>query len=419
MIIEAVAHLNLNEYFMSKKLKEVSNLDIYQNKSTLKYLVLTVSLIIGTASIYYTNLLVDDLKAREQELIQLYANTLEYAANENNSDNLIFIFQEIIVANNTIPVISTDAYGTPTLDKNLEIPEDVSPQKRMAILRQELKIMKAEHEPIEITLRYSNGEIYDYQYVYYKNSYILTQLQYYPYVQLTVIAVFGIIAYIAFSYSKTSEQNRVWVGLAKETAHQLGTPLSSLMAWIEYFKAEPAINDLGITEELAKDVRKLEMITARFSNIGSVPILKEERLYEVVSNTINYLQPRISTKVLFTVNEVTPGTVAKINKPLFDWVIENLCKNAVDAMSGIGKIDIRIIKGNEGKVFIDISDNGKGMSKANLKKVFNPGFTTKKRGWGLGLTLVKRIIENYHKGKILVKSSVVDEGTTFRIILKA
>src|SRR5690606_38303045 len=229
---------------MSKRLKEVSSLDIYQNRSTLKYVVLIVALIIGTASIYYTNRLVDDLKGREQELIQLYANTLEYAANENNSDNLIFIFQEIIVANNSIPVISTDAYGNPTLDKNLDIPEDVSPQKRMALLRQELRTMKAEHEPIEITLRYSNGEIYDYQYVYYKNSYLLTQLQYYPYVQLTVIAVFAIIAYIAFSYSKTSEQNRVWVGLAKETAHQLGTPLSSLMAWIEYFKSEPRLQEM-------------------------------------------------------------------------------------------------------------------------------------------------------------------------------
>lgn len=404
---------------MSKKLQEVNTLDIYQNRSTLKYFVLTVSLIIGTSSVYYTNLLVEDLKSREKELIQLYAKTLEYAANENNSDNLIFLFQEIIVANNTIPVISTDAYGTPTLNKNLDIPEDVSPQKRMAILRQELRTMKEEHEPIEITLRNSNGEVYDYQYVYYKNSYILTQLQYYPFVQLTVIAVFGIIAFIAFSYSKTAEQNRVWVGLAKETAHQLGTPLSSLMAWVEYFKSEPKINELGITEELAKDVKKLELITARFSNIGSVPILKEEKLYDVISTTINYLQPRISTKVLFKVTEISPGTTAKINKPLFDWVIENLCKNAVDAMSGIGKIDIKIIKGNEGKVFIDISDNGKGMSKNNLKKVFNPGFTTKKRGWGLGLTLVKRIIDNYHKGKIIVKSSVVDEGTTFRIILKA
>ena len=403
---------------MTKNLREVNTLDIYQNKSTLKYLVLIFSLIIGTASIYYTNLLVDDLKAREQELIQLYANTLEYAANENNSDNLIFIFQEIIVANNSIPVISTDAYGNPTLDKNLDIPEDVSPQKRMALLRQELRTMKAEHEPIEITLRYSNGEIYDYQYVYYKNSYLLTQLQYYPYVQLTVIAVFAIIAYIAFSYSKTSEQNRVWVGLAKETAHQLGTPLSSLMAWIEYFKSEPRLQELGITEELGKDVKKLEMITARFSNIGSVPVLKEENLYEAISATISYLQPRISTKVKFNLTEISPNTVAKINKPLFDWVIENLCKNAVDAMSGIGQIDIKIIKGSEGRVFIDIADNGKGMSKTNMKNVFNPGFTTKKRGWGLGLTLVKRIVENYHKGKIMVKSSVVDEGTTFRIILK-
>ena len=264
---------------MNKRLKEVSTLDIYRNRSTLKYGVLIVSLIIGTASIYYTDRLVDDLKEREKELIQLYANTLEYAANENNSDNLIFIFHEIIVANNTIPVISTEAQ------------------------RKELKIMQEEHEPIEITLRYSNGEVYDYQYVYYKNSYLLRQLQYYPYVQLTVIAVFGVLAYIAFSYSKTAEQNRVWVGLAKETAHQLGTPLSSLMAWVEYFKSEPKLAEIGITDELGKDIKKLEMITARFSNIGSVPILKEEPLLEVIQATISYLQPRISTKVRIEVHE--------------------------------------------------------------------------------------------------------------------
>ncbi len=403
---------------MSKRLKEVSSLDIYQNRSTLKYVVLIVALIIGTASIYYTNRLVDDLKGREQELIQLYANTLEYAANENNSDNLIFIFQEIIVANNTIPVISTDAQGNPTLDKNVDLPEGISEQEREQLLRKELKIMKQEHEPIEITLRYSNGEVYDYQYVYYKNSYLLRQLQYYPYVQLTVIAVFGVLAYIAFSYSKTAEQNRVWVGLAKETAHQLGTPLSSLMAWVEYFKSEPKLAEMGITEELGKDIKKLEMITARFSNIGSVPILKQERLYDVVQATISYLQPRISTKVRIEVHEESPGITAAINKPLFDWVIENLCKNAVDAMSGIGKIDVNISKGSEGKVYIDVTDNGKGMNKSSLKRVFQPGFTTKKRGWGLGLTLVKRIVENYHQGKIIVKSSVVDEGTTFRIVLR-
>lgn len=404
---------------MHNRLKEVSTIDLYQNKSTLKYLVLIVSLVIGAASIYYTNMLVADLKEREQELIQLYANTLEYAANENNSDNLIFIFQEIIVANNTIPVISTDAEGNPTLDKNVDIPAGLSEKEKEEFLRKELKVMHEEHEPIEITLRYSSGEIYDYQYVYYKNSYLLTQLQYYPYVQLTVIAVFGVLAYVAFSYSKTAEQNRVWVGLAKETAHQLGTPLSSLMAWVEYFKTEPKLAEMGITQELSKDIRKLEMITARFSNIGSVPILKEENLYQVISATINYLQPRISTKVKMEVLEVTEGISAQINKPLFDWVIENLCKNAVDAMSGIGRIEIKILRGSEGRVFVDISDNGKGMSKSNSKRVFQPGFTTKKRGWGLGLTLVKRIIENYHKGKILVKSSGLDEGTTFRIILKS
>lgn len=404
---------------MKNRLKEVNTLDIYQNRSTLKYLVLIVSLVIGAASIYYTNLLVADLKARERELIQLYANTLEYAANENNSDNLIFIFQEIIVANNTIPVISTDAEGNPTLDKNVEIPGGLSEEEREAFLREELEVMRQEHEPIEIVLRYSNGEVYDYQYVYYKNSYLLTQLQYYPYVQLTVIAVFGILAYIAFSYSKTAEQNRVWVGLAKETAHQLGTPLSSLMAWVEYFRSEPKLAEMGITEELSKDIKKLEMITSRFSNIGSVPILKEERLYEVIKGTISYLQPRISTRVAIEVSEITKGITAKINKPLFDWVIENLCKNAVDAMSGIGKIEIKILSASEGRVFIDIADNGKGISKANIKQVFQPGFTTKKRGWGLGLTLVKRIIENYHKGKIFIKSSAIDEGTTFRIILKS
>ena len=404
---------------MNKRLKEVSSLDLYQNRSTLKYVVLIVSLIIGTASIYYTNRLVDDLKEREKELIQLYANTLEYAANENNSDNLIFIFQEIIVANNTIPVISTDAQGNPTLDKNVAIPEGISEEEREQLLRKELRIMRQEHEPIEITLRYSNGEVYDYQYVYYKNSYLLRQLQYYPYVQLTVIAVFGVLAYVAFSYSKTAEQNRVWVGLAKETAHQLGTPLSSLMAWVEYFKSEPRLAEMGITDELGKDIKKLEMITARFSNIGSVPILKEERLYEVIQATISYLQPRISTKVNIEVHEESPGITAAINKPLFDWVIENLCKNAVDAMSGIGKIDVIISKSSDGKVFIDVTDNGKGMNKSNLKRVFQPGFTTKRRGWGLGLTLVKRIVENYHQGKIVVKSSVVDGGTTFRIVLRA
>lgn len=400
---------------MNNRLKEVGNINIYQNKSTLKYIILVISLLIGGASIYYTNLLVDDLKKREQELIQLYANTLEYVTNENNSENLVFIYQEIIVQNNSIPVISTDSLGNPLVSKNIDFPKKASEQEKQAILRKELEIMKEEHDPIKITTRVSTDEIY---YIYYRNSKLLTQLKYYPYVQLSVIAVFAILAYLAFSYSKTAEQNRVWVGLAKETAHQLGTPLSSLMAWIEYFKADPRFQDTDIAGELDKDIRKLEMITSRFSNIGSVPVLKEENMKEVIHSTISYLQPRISTKVKIAIDAVAPDTRAMINKPLFDWVIENLCKNAVDAMKGSGAINIKIIKSREGKVYVDIADNGKGMTKSQVKKVFQPGFTTKKRGWGLGLTLVKRIIENYHKGKIFVKSSAIDQGTTFRIVLR-
>jgi signal transduction histidine kinase len=190
------------------------------------------------------------------------------------------------------------------------------------------------------------------------------------------------------------------------------------MAWVEYFKTEPHYKDSGIVEELNKDIKRLDMITSRFSNIGSVPVLKEENIYEAILEIIDYLIPRISTKVKININVKNPDLKAMINKPLFDWVIENLCKNAVDAMSGVGTININISSENNDKVFVDISDTGKGIPKSKIKQVFQPGFTTKKRGWGLGLTLVKRIIENYHKGKIFVKSSEVEVGTTFRIVLK-
>jgi signal transduction histidine kinase len=402
---------------MNYKLTEVSSLDFYNNKATLKILVFVISIFIGFASIYYTNIIVENLKEREQNLIDLYANTIEYTANENNKDNLTFLHQEIIVPNNSIPVILTDGNGNVSHSRNINLPSSFSEDRKNRILQQELAIMKTEHEPIEIILRNEEGEIYDYNYVYYRNSHLLNQLKYYPYVQLSIIAVFGILAYIAFNYSKTAEQNRVWVGLAKETAHQLGTPLSSLMAWIEYFKADPDMKNQEVVTELEKDVHKLEIITSRFSNIGSIPVLKEENIYEVVSGAISYLEKRISTKVKISLETTSKNVFAKINKPLFDWVIENLCKNAVDAMSGIGTLDIKLTKANGGKIFIDITDNGKGMNKSKVKQVFRPGFTTKKRGWGLGLTLAKRIIENYHKGKIFVKSSEVDVGTTFRIVL--
>ncbi|MDQ3393926.1 MAG: ATP-binding protein [Bacteroidota bacterium] len=403
---------------MLSRLKQTRTINLYQNKFALKVTIIAISIIIGFVSIYYTNLLVEELKEREKRLIELYANTLEYTVNENNNDNLAFIFQEIIVGNNSIPVIVTDENGVPAFDKNIEYPGSSGEAEKKLILARELEVMRQEHDPIVITFKNQLGEVYNHQFVYYRNSNLLNQLTYYPYVQLSVIAVFALLAYLAFSYSKSAEQNRVWVGLAKETAHQLGTPLSSLMAWVEFFKSEPHYKDSGIVEELNKDIKRLDMITSRFSNIGSVPVLKEENIYDAILEIVDYLIPRISTKVKININTKTPGQKAMINKPLFDWVIENLSKNAVDAMSGVGTININISSENHDKVIVDISDTGKGIPKSKLKQVFQPGFTTKKRGWGLGLTLVKRIIENYHKGKIFVKSSEVDNGTTFRIILK-
>lgn len=392
--------------------------DLYRNKGRYKWIIFFMAAIIGLTSIYYTNLLVTQLKDREKRLIELYANTLEYNANQKDNENLGFIFQEIIVPNNSIPVILTDGGGNPIDYRNLPVKSSFTEVEKQEYLRDELEIMQEEHEPIMIRFENNDGTTYSYNYVYYKNSKLLDQLRYYPYVQLSIITIFGVLAYLAFNYSKTAEQNRIWVGLAKETAHQLGTPISSLMAWLEYFKTVERIKDKELVQELEKDVARLEMITSRFSSIGSTPSLNYEDIHQAVRNTVSYLQKRLSSKIVFNVNALPVDIRAKINKPLFDWVIENLCKNAVDAMGGEGKIDIDIRKAPDSNVMIDISDTGKGIPKSKLRDVFLPGYTTKSRGWGLGLTLVKRIIENYHQGKIFIKSSEPEVGTTFRIILK-
>lgn len=407
---------------MQYPLKEATALEFYKDNSRLKWVVVFACVVISIGSIYYTNMVVESLKEREKRLIDLFANTLEYTANEESEANLTFIFDEIIVANNSIPVIIADEFGIPSQSKNVKRADKAtSERERIRILAETLKEMEKEHEPIVVTLRNKNrnNEITGYNYIYYQNSELLTQLTYYPYIQLSVIFVFGVIAYVAFNSSRAAEQNRVWVGLAKETAHQLGTPLSSLMAWVEYFKADERFKDSEIITELNKDIDRLEMITSRFSNIGSVPQLNEENLYEALEETVSYLQKRVSARVKFVLSAFPNKDIkADINKPLFAWVIENLCKNSVDAMSGTGTIEIKILKANEGKVMVDVSDTGKGIPKSKISQVFQPGYTSKKRGWGLGLTLVKRIIENYHEGKIYVKESEVDKGTTFRIVLK-
>jgi signal transduction histidine kinase len=391
---------------MKNRLQDFAVMDLYQNQSRIKWLIIICAVVISFGSIFYTNKLVDELKEREKRQIELLARAWEYAA--LYTDNLTFINQEIIQQNTSIPVIVVDVENNPIDYRNIKFKNKSSEEEKAKILQRELRKMKDAYEPIptEDAL------------VYYRNSELLTSLRFYPYIQLSVILFFGLLAYAVFNQSKVAEQNRVWAGLTKETAHQLGTPIASLMAWIDYLRNSPVWEEnREVIQEMDKDVVKLRMVTERFSSIGSKPSIQPENVFLIIDDTINYLRPRISSKVDIQINGYAEQVEAMMNRPLFEWVIENICKNAVDAMKGQGKISIDIIKESEKFVFIDISDNGKGMDKAIYKKVFSPGFTTRQRGWGLGLTLAKRIIEGYHNGKIFVKQSEVGKGTTFRIVL--
>lgn len=394
---------------------------LYSERSHFKWVVLVISVIISFGSIIYTSQLVDKIRDRERKQIDLYAKTLEYITNAAEPpEDLIFILEEIIEANHTIPVIVTDEYGRPEHYRNVPKADAINDEKRKdAFLLKEIDRMQNERDPIMVTMidPFSH-QIYGYKTIYYRNSVLLTQLKYYPYVQLSIIGIFVLVVFAVFNYSRSAEQNRVWVGLAKETAHQLGTPLSSLIAWVEYFNDSfPEHRD--VFAELQKDVDRLEMITERFSNIGSVPQMQEENAVFVIREVVHYLETRISRRVRVSL-EVFPNEdiLCWINKSLFAWVIENIIKNAVDSMKGQGDIRIKIMKVNEGQVAVDISDTGKGIPKSQINQIFKPGFTTKQRGWGLGLALTKRIVENYHGGRIFVKHSEMNKGTTFRILLK-
>lgn len=392
-------------------------MEFYQDNANLKWIILGVSIIISVGSIYYTNRLVDQLKERERNQVRLYAKALEYTANDLDN-NFLFITEEIINKNNSVPTILVGTDGNIIYHNNIDLDKNWSEARQKNVLEEELREMKLAYPPIDILLRDdSTGEVFGTQKVYYHNSYLLSQLTVFPYIQIFVVAIFAFISYLAFNYSRTAEQNRVWVGLTKETAHQLGTPLSSLMAWIEVLRDDPDIKNKGIVDELDKDIKKLRVVTERFSSIGSTPTLKNENVLQLVNNVVGYLQPRVSSKVVFEVYALSESISAKVHAPLLEWVIENLCKNAVDAMGSTGTIAIKILRGSDNKVFIDISDTGKGIPKANITSVFRPGFTTKKRGWGLGLTLAKRIVEMYHRGRIFVKASEENKGTTFRIEL--
>jgi len=382
---------------------------VYEQKVLWKRLLFLMAVAIGAVSLWYTNQLVQKLAVEEEKKVVLWANATKQLINANENTDINFLL-DIIKENQTIPVILVDDEGNISAHRNLDSIKSNDPK----YLNKQLDDMKAEHEPIKILYDETNKR---YNYLYYKNSVILTQLKNYPYYQLSIIAIFILVAYLAFSYSRKSEQNQVWVGMSKETAHQLGTPISSLNGWINLLREEGLENKEDLINELEKDVKRLEIITERFSKIGSAPVLDAVPIYEVMSKAIEYLRNRSSKQVQFEVTTSDEDAMAMVNIPLFEWVIENLCKNAIDAMSGAGIISAHISTDAD-KVFIDIKDTGKGIPTSKFKTVFKPGYTTKKRGWGLGLSLAKRIIEEYHKGKIFVKESSLEKGTTFRIVLR-
>lgn len=366
-----------------------------------KIILVVVAIIIAITSLLVSHFLVTDLSDEERNKMEVWARAMQTLQEADETTDLALVLS-VIQGNKTIPVIVLDSDEQVMDYRNVDIRDKDSVRYVADYGR---RMYKAGHY-IQI------GDSIDYQLVCYDESTLLKRLSQYPYWQLGIVMIFVVVAIFALLSSKRAEQNKVWVGLSKETAHQLGTPISSLMAWVEILKENYPDDDL--IPEMNKDVKRLELIAERFSKIGSLPEPVDASMNEVLAHVIDYMDRRTSKKVEIVSELPAENVVVKMNASLFEWVIENLCKNAVDAMEGRGKIVLSLF--DEGsKVAIEVSDNGKGIRKKDLKSVFTPGFTTKKRGWGLGLSLAKRIVEEYHKGRIYVKSSEVGVGTTFRI----
>jgi len=390
----------------------------YQKKRRWKIFLLVFAIVIGGASVFYSGFFVKKMEREEAVQFQLKIKVLEQQMRMMDNDQLTDVF-ETIKKNNTMDVIITKPDGSIYLWDGLDTTKtfyslDKTKTYDSLYFVRQLDKMKKQHKPA--IMQGVEGEKLI---VYYKDSFILTQLRFFPYIQLGVIGLFLITAYVAFSSARRAEQDQVWVGMAKETAHQLGTPISSLMAWVELMKSKFDAEEDPLIAEMENDIHRLEIITDRFSKIGSKPILEDHVVFIVVKNFVDYFKVRTSDKINFVIqgdNQVR----AMLSIPLFDWVTENLLKNAANAIENEGTITINIIENlTKEEVFIDVSDTGKGISRSKFDTVFQPGYTTRKRGWGLGLSLTKRIIENYHSGQIFVKDSELGKGTTFRIILKS
>jgi len=380
-------------------------MDIYYRKQRWKLSLFLFAALIGIGSLLYTNRLVKVLANEEKKRVELWAEATRQLADINLTGQDFGFPLMVVQYNTTIPVILVDQDENIIEKRNLDSLKMENPE----YLKRQLLKMKDENPPIEVDL--GDGLV---NYVYFRNSILLIKLTYYPYIQLGVILLFILVAYLAFSNARKAEQNQVWVGLSKETAHQLGTPTSSLMGWVELLKEKHA--DKKLVEELEKDAGRLEEITERFSKIGSKPVLKDLNIHEILKDSVEYMDARTSEQIAMSLKTENENIRTPLNKALFQWVVENLCKNAVDAMDGSGSLNISV--SDQGKqVFIDFDDTGKGIPKNRHKTIFKPGFTTKQRGWGLGLSLASRIIESYHKGKIFVLQSEPGKGTTIRIIL--
>ncbi|MBO4820443.1 MAG: HAMP domain-containing histidine kinase [Prevotella sp.] len=376
-----------------------------------KIILVVAAVLISVASLFISQYLVRDLSIEERHKMEVWAEAMRSLnnADENTDLNLVL---KVIDGNNTIPVIVLDKDGEASTFRNISL-EGKDYEDSMRCAAEKGQSMLKAGNAVKIYLDENGTD--DFIYVCYDDSVMIKRLHSWPYIQLGIVMVFVVVAIFALLTSKRAEQNKVWVGLSKETAHQLGTPISSLMAWTEILKETYPDDDL--LPEMDQDVRRLQLIADRFSKIGSMPELTPTNLSDVMGHVVEYMNRRTSAKVVMHTELPEENVIADINPSLFEWVIENLCKNAVDAMEGEGSITLHLER-LEGKVVIDVTDTGKGIKKKDLRNVFTPGFTTKKRGWGLGLSLAKRIVEEYHKGKIYVKSSEVGKGTTFRIELK-
>lgn len=379
--------------------------NIYDVRQKGKLIFLLISVLLVGGVLYVSNDLVKDLSAEERKKMEIWAEATRELASDKTEMSMELILK-VIQSNTSIPAILVDGNGEINQYVNLNLPEK-DPDK---FLQRKLSRLKGGSNVIEINLGDNEK-----QYLYYDDSILLKRLSFYPYVQLGVMVLFVLIVYFALISTKKAEQNKVWVGLSKETAHQLGTPISSLMAWVDLLEASGV--DPALLSDMNKDVKRLSVIAERFSKIGSKPEMELVYINEVLENAIEYMRRRVSSKVQIVTHLPADAEGAMVCLSLFEWVIENLCKNAVDAMNGEGRIDVYLTSEKQ-QLYIDIKDTGKGIARKNFKTVFNPGYTTKKRGWGLGLTLAKRIIEEYHDGRIFVKESEIGKGTTFRIELK-